>query len=102
MYSPVSSISAPDIDVVEQDHFLRGELLQIEAERADVRRQLRRVLLEHHENPRLAELRRPAHEALTEEHLIGGGRRALIPKRFMSGSLKRERTYGWTSTYTIS
>ena len=69
-------LAALDVDVVEQDLFLRGKLLQIEAERADVGRQLRRVLLEHHEHARLAELRRPAHEELHGEHGLAAARAA--------------------------
>ena len=63
-------LAALDMDVIEQDHFLSCKLLQIEAERANVRREFRRVFLEHHEHARLAKLRCPAHEELHGEHRL--------------------------------
>ena len=69
-------LAAFDMDVIEQDHFLRGELVQIEAERADVGCEFGGVFLEHHEHARLAELCRTAHEEFHGEHRLAAPRGA--------------------------
>ena len=54
-YSPFSSISAAvDDDVVDEQLLLRGQLVEVEAERPDVRGQLVGRLLEGHEHAGLA------------------------------------------------
>jgi len=58
------------MDVIKEDHLLRGKLLQIETERADVRREFSRVFLEHHEHARLAKLRCPPNEELHGKHRL--------------------------------
>ena len=65
-----------DGHVVDDELFLRDEPRQIEAERGDVGRQLARALLEAEDGPRLAELRRAAHEKLEPEDRLSAARAA--------------------------
>src|SRR4029077_16603773 len=51
-------LAALDMDVIKEDQLLPRKLLQIEAERADVRREFSRVFLKHHEHARLTKLHR--------------------------------------------
>ena len=69
-------LAALDVDVIEHDLLLRYELVEVEAERADIGRQLRRVFLEHHEHAGLAKLRRAAHEEFHGEHRLAAARTA--------------------------
>ena len=65
-----------DVDMIEDELLLRSQFLQIEAERADIGRQLGSVFLEHHEHAGLAILRRPTHEEFHGEHCLARARTA--------------------------
>src|SRR5688572_30911948 len=56
--------------MIETYKFPFDEIVQIEAQRSDVLREFLGVLLEHHENARLAKLERPADYELSREHRL--------------------------------
>ena len=63
-------LASLDVDVIEHDFFLSHKLVEVEAERAHIVRELLGIFLEHHEHPRLAKLRRAAHQEFDGEHRL--------------------------------
>ena len=82
-------LAALNADMLEHEFFLGDELVQVEAERADVGGEFRGVFFEHHEHARLAELRGPPHQKLHREHRLATTRTAANqrgPTRWQSAA----------------
>lgn len=69
-------LAALNVDMLEHEFFLGDELVQVEAERADIGGEFRGVFLEHHEHARFVKLRRPTHQKLQGEHRLATARTA--------------------------
>ena len=74
-------LAALDVDEVERDLLLPHQLVEVEAERAHVRGQLGRALLEGHEHARLVHRRRAADDELGREHGLAAARAAADQRR---------------------
>ena len=74
-------LAALDVDEVEHQFLLRDQRLEIMPERGEVRRQLLGVLLEGHEDARLAELHRAAHEEFHGQQRLAAAGAAAQERR---------------------
>src|SRR5262245_24173292 len=75
------NLAALDVDVIDQQFFLRFELVEVEAEGANVLRQFLAGLLEGHEHAGLAELRGPADEKLHRQQCLSAAGAAADERR---------------------